>query len=242
MAEHPTGATNALPPARAVVNDGRPCPGPSPGHTTIASSTAERSWRPARTARRSRSACRPRRGERRSARSWRGSARELVDGVGAGRRGPRGRRRLHRRRRPPWPGPPARGSSRTERAAPRARAAAPARARRCGSRSSRAEGDLIVWCDADITNFDARFVDRAARAAAAASRHRVREGLLRPAGRRQARHRRARHRAGGPAADLAAVPPARRHRAAAVGRVRAGGARCSRRCRSCRATASTSAC
>ena len=84
---------------------------------------------------------------------------------------------------------------------------------------------------------------RPARPAARPARHRVREGLLRPA-RRTAAH------GGGRVTELVARPIDRRccsphlavDRAAAGRRVRRAPRRCSSSCRSCRATASTSGC
>ena len=73
-------------------------------------------------------------------------------------------------------------------------------------------------------------------------RRRLREGLLRPARGPGGARRRAGHRAGRPAHDRAAVPAPVVDRAAAGGRVRRPPRRCSSGCRSCRATASTSAC
>ena len=81
-------------------------------------------------------------------------------------------------------------------------------------------GDIICWLDADLRNFRAEYVDRLCEPLLADPDIDVREGVLHALVRRRADRRRARHRARRPAAALAAVPEARRHRATARRRVR----------------------
>ena len=183
---------------------------------------------------------RPQRGAHRRRRSWRPSAPELVEQV-----------RLvdelivvddhstdaHRARSPatpgrPWSTPPP--SSPTT-------ARATARARRCGSRSTCRRGDLVVWCDTDIIDFDPQLRHRPAR----------------PAASRTPASPSPRASTSGPSATASAAagspssPPgpcsscSSPTSPASSSRCRAStpaGARCSSGCRSRSATASTSAC
>ena len=96
--------------------------------------------------------------------------------------------------------------------------------------SRRPTGDLVVWCDADITDFDTRFVVGLVGPLLVDPTVRLRQGLLRPARRRHAPG------TGGRTTELVArpvisllFPSPDRHRPAAVGRVRRPARACSRR-------------
>ena len=102
----------------------------------------------------------------------------------------------------------------------RVRRRATARARRCGSRCTPRSGDLIVWCDADVRDFDPTFVVGLIGPLLARPDLVFVKGFYeRPptTGRRAGRPG---HRAGGPADRVAAVPPPGAHRAAPGRRVR----------------------
>ena len=83
---------------------------------------------------------------------------------------------------------------------------------------------------------------RAPRPAARPPRHPVREGLLRPSGRRPRPRRRAGHRADGAARDRGACSPTSRRSCSRSRASTPAGGRCSSGFPSCRATASTSVC
>ena len=158
-----------------------------------------------------------------------------------GRRGPGGGRRFAPTPPPRWPPPPAPASWRWPTCSPSA-ARATARARRSGRACSPPSGDLIAWCDADIVDFDTRFVLGLVGPLLTDPSVEFVKGFYDRPVEGTPGTRRAHHRAGGPAAAGAAVP---RTWPPSSSRWRAStpaAARCSRRCRSCRATASTSAC
>ena len=77
-------------------------------------------------------------------------------------------------------------------------------------------GDLVVFCDADVTDFDARFVVGLAGTVVRRPDDPVRQGLLRAPRHARTGHRRAHDGTGGPTTAVAPVPFAHRHRAAAV--------------------------
>ena len=57
-----------------------------------------------------------------------------------------------------WPAAAGATGGRRRRRPARATARATARARRCGSRCSLSDGDMVVWCDADVRDFDPAYV------------------------------------------------------------------------------------
>ena len=104
------------------------------------------------------------------------------------------------------PAPPARASSMPPRCSP-ATARATARARRCGSRSTRPAATIVGWVDADIVELQRQVRRRSARPPAARSVRRLRQGVLR-ATRVHGHRRRTGHRAGRPAAAVDVLPRA----------------------------------
>ena len=105
----------------------------------------------------------------RSARSSPPSAATLIERRQPRRRGRRHRRRVHRRHRRGRRVPRARWCSRPRRSCP-SLGPGPARGTRCGSRCTRAEGDIVCWLDADVRNFGAALRDAAGRTDARSTR------------------------------------------------------------------------
>ena len=103
-------------------------------------------------------------------------------------------------------------------------------------------GDLVAFCDADVRDFDERFVVGLLGPLLLDAGRRLREGVLPAARRRAPPRRRPGHRARRPPDAAPAVPRARRRRATARRRVRRPPRAARVACRSSRATASTSAC